>query len=164
MIRRIFESQKGSRHLMKLPFSPGRLLHVFAACIFGASWCSGSTARGLLPAACCATGAAVQGSRAAHSCCAWWHLNHDQRRWSHLFLVPAAEVEKKKAGFCMWFSFDKDAECSSLILFAILNCSLSGMITEIVSLNIIYSCWILPVYGMQIWSLYVGQDNSSFCC
>lgn len=56
----------------------------------------------------------------------------------------------------MWFSFDKDAECSSLILFAILNCSSSGMITEIVSLNIIYSCWILPVYGMQIkYDLYM---------
>lgn len=36
----------------------------------------------------------------------------------------------------MWFSFDKDVECSSLILFAILNYSSCGMITEIVSLNI----------------------------
>lgn len=124
-------------------------MHIPTARVLGASQGCGPAGRGYPPVACCTAEAVIWEAHATHSLYAWWHLNHHPRRWSYLFLVPAAEVEKKKANFCMWFSFDKDAECYNLILFAILNCSLSGVITQIVPLNI-YSWQIFWVYGMQI--------------
>lgn len=148
---------------MDFPSSPGWLLPYVQQVYSEQADAFGCDSESFLPAACCAAGAVFSGG----PCCAFslrlmtrlitiredgaiyfWSLQLKLKRRKRVFVCDSHLIRMLSAP--VWF----------YLLF--LNCFLSGMITEIVSLNIIYSCWILPVYGMQIWSVYVGQDNSSF--